>query len=303
MTSSDDQNIKTRVLSFLPPCRTGNAASPSLQELRVAANRMMEATELAPRVSISSRLIGGVACVVCSVPQARGTVVHVHGGGFRLGSASGWATFGSTLASACGLDVIMPDYGLAPEQPFPCALHEIAHAYVELAINDRGTPLLLSGDSAGGALAMSLALATSAAGITPSAVILFSPWLDLTLQSPTYTSCAATDAFFSRSAAEAAAELYLQGWSATDAIASPRFADLTDAPHTLIMASSAEVLLGDSMEMTKALALTGRPVDLHIFPEQPHDWPVLARNTEAARRSFEIAQKFTDRICASKNAI
>lgn len=287
------------MLSLLPPLRAGKAAPPSLQELRLAANRAMETSEHAPGVSISSRAVGGVACVVCSVANARGTIVHAHGGGFRLGSASGWATFGSQLAAACGLDVVMPEYGLAPEHPFPSALHEVGRAYVELAAESaHSARLLLSGDSAGGALAMSLALAAGAAGIAPAALILFSPWLDLTLQSSTFASRAKTDAFFSRTSAEAAAAMYLQGWPATDTLASPRFAALTHAPHTLILASGAEVLLGDSLDMAKALALAGKPVDLHIFPEQPHDWPVLARNTGAARRSFEIAQKFTQRICA-----
>jgi acetyl esterase/lipase len=169
----------------------------------------------------------------------------------------------------------------------------MSRVYAELVAAQGSARLLLSGDSAGGALAMSVALVAGAVGIAPSAAILFSPWLDLTVHAATFASRARSDTLFSRSSAEAAGEMYLQGWQATDPIASPRYGALEHAPHTLILTSGAEVLLQDSLDMAGALALARRPVDLHVFAEQPHDWPVLAPKTQATSRAFDIVQGFT----------
>jgi acetyl esterase/lipase len=173
----------------------------------------------------------------------------------------------------------------------------MSRVYAELAATQGSARLLLSGDSAGGALAMSVALVAGAVGIPPAAAVLFSPWLDLTVHGATFASRAQSDALFSRSSAEAAAEMYLQGWQAADPIASPRYGALKHAPHTLILTSGAEVLLDDSLDMARALALARRPVDLHVFVEQPHCWPVLAPKAKATGRAFDIVGAFTCLIC------
>jgi acetyl esterase/lipase len=176
----------------------------------------------------------------------------------------------------------------------------MARVYAEYVGAGGSAKLLLSGDSAGGALAMSVALVAGAVGAAPAAAILISPWLDLTLRAATFSSRAQSDTWFSRSSAEAAAQMYLQDWPATDPIASPLFGALEHAPPTLILASSAEVLLQDSLDMASALALARRPVDLHVFVEQPHDWPVLAPTTKAARQALDIARGFTRSILAGE---
>jgi len=243
----------------------------------------------APGVEVTSADLGGVRCVVCTPAGARGRLVHFHGGGYRLGSAGAWAPFGTRLAAACGLEVRLPDYALAPEHPFPAALHD-ALAVVEASAD--GDPLFLSGDSAGGGLALSAAILARRAGARIAGVALFSPWLDLTATSDAYRACADSDQLFSRAAATEAAATYLQGVATDDPLASPLFADLSDAPPTLVMVSAAEVLLQDSLSLARRCAELGRAVQLHVVPGQPHVWPVLRPEAPQSARALEAMAAF-----------
>jgi len=232
---------------------------------------------------------GGVNCVVCAPATSRGRLIHFHGGGYRLGEAASWAPFGTRLASACALEVWIPDYGLAPEHPFPGALHD-ALAVIEACAD--GTPLFVSGDSAGGGLALSAVILAARAATPIGGLALLSPWLDLTATAHTYRTCAASDQLFSHSSATEASEAYLQGEASDDPLASPLFADLGDAPPILVMVSASEVLLQDSLSLAGRCAAAGRAVQLHVVPGQPHVWPVLRPMEPASVRTLESMAAF-----------
>jgi len=239
----------------------------------------------------------GVPCVVCRPPSPRGVMVHFHGGGYRLGSARAWLPFGARLASATGVEVIVPDYRLAPEHPFPAALHDAAAILESVA---DASSLLISGDSAGGGLAMASALLAAGRERPPIGVVLLSPWLDLTVSAETYLSRAATDPLFSLASAREAAETYLQGEPAEHPLASPLLADLGRAPPTLIMASGAEVLLQDSLGLASRLALAGRDVSLHVAPDERHVWPVLTPDRPASEQALRMIGQFVGRLLAGR---
>jgi epsilon-lactone hydrolase len=273
---------------ILPPRRPGRDPSAQLVERR-RGSAVTAGQARAPGVEVASAELGGVSCVVCAPAGARGRLIHFHGGGYRLGSAAAWTPFGTRLASACGLEVRLPDYALAPERPFPAALHD-AMAAVEASAD--GGPLFVSGDSAGGGLALSAALLAQQSGARIEGVALFSPWLDLTVTSAAYRICANTDQLFSRAAATEAAETYLQGVAADDPLASPLFADLSGAPPILVMVSAAEVLMQDSLALAQRCAEVGRAVQLHVVPNQPHVWPVLRPAAPESARALEATAAF-----------
>jgi monoterpene epsilon-lactone hydrolase len=283
----------------LPPRRSGQAAPPNLLQRRVASEQM-GGQPLEVSVEIRSRVIAGVLCRVCTPVDPQGVIVDLHGGGYRLGSALAWTPFGSRLAAASGAQVIVPDYGLAPERPFPNALHDALG--VLAAVCDTSAPdrVALMGDSAGGGLAMACTLSAAKEKLDIAGAILLSPWLNLTNTAETFQSRAATDQRFSLEAATEASQAYLQGWSPTDPMASPLFGDFHAVPPTLLLVSSAEVLLQDSLDLAARLAKAGRSIDLHVFPGEPHVWPVLQPDTPAARRALSVVAEFTRRIFAPK---
>ncbi len=137
-------------------------------------------------------------------------------------------------------------------------------------------PVLLGGDSAGGGLATSLVVAALAADLPlPRGVILFSPWLDLTVSADSYGSRAQSDLLFSASSATAAADLYLQGWDPRDPLASPVLGDLHGFPPTLLFVGSEEVLLDDALALAHALSRAGSTVSLHAVAGMQHVWPTI----------------------------
>lgn len=285
----------------LPPRRPGAAASPELRARR-ERSAQMAADPRPSGIDVRFAEVAAVACAVCTPAAPRGRIVHFHGGGYRMGSAAAWAPFGARLADATGLSVHLPDYALAPEHPFPAALCD-ALAVVQALSAAASEPLILSGDSAGGGLALSCALLARAAGIEVAGLVLLSPWLDLTAAAASYQSCADSDALFSRAAATEAADLYLQGAPATDPLASPLFADLTQAPPILVMVSSAEVLVQDSVALAARIAARGGAVQLHVVPGEPHVWPVLRPEAPASRQALAWTADFAARCLAHRRLV
>lgn len=244
----------------LPPERQGRAAPQDVAEGRNALRKALAAggwkTAQAPREG----LLGGVRCLRFRPPGApAGLVLHLHGGGYRTGIPDMIGPFAEALATRCGVEVVLPQYRLAPEHPFPAGLADALACLEELAKERAdGWPLIVSGDSAGGGLAASLGV-LAAAGAAPriEGVMLLSPWLDLTVTALSYDAHAASDPLFSRAAAELAAELYLQGFDTRHPLASALHAPVTAYPPAFISAGSGEVLFDDAQRFHEKLQAIG----------------------------------------------
>lgn len=217
----------------------------------------------------------GTPCIVCSPADPIATVAYLHGGGFRLGQAASWKAWGTRLADASGARVVLIEYRLAPEAPYPNALHDCVTA-IEAIAATHGEPLIIGGDSAGGGLAASLTAAFRDAGsVNVAGAILISPWVDLTATAGSYESRKERDQLFSLDAATSGAELYLQGHDPTDPYASPLFADLAGFPPVQIFVGTEEVLLDDSLELAKRLDAAGVDVEVRIGAGMQHVWMTL----------------------------
>jgi acetyl esterase/lipase len=191
-----------------------------------------------------------------------------------VGHPEGWVGFASLLAEQAQARIVLPDYRLAPEHPFPAALND-ATAVLTSVTEEHGPPIV-AGDSAGGGLAAALVLVARATQLpAPLGTILISPWLDLTQSAETFGSNADCDLFFPLAVAIEAAEQYLQGHSASDPFASPLFADVADFPPSLILAGGDEALLADATRFVGRLALAGRHVEAMFVAEMQHTWPNL----------------------------
>lgn len=102
-------------------------------------------------------MIGGVDCVLVEASDARATMLYMHGGGFRVGEPATYIGLASRLAIRAGLRIVLAGYRLAPEHPFPAALHDVFSVYSALISGTAdGIPActpLMAGESAGGGLA------------------------------------------------------------------------------------------------------------------------------------------------------
>jgi monoterpene epsilon-lactone hydrolase len=234
-------------------------------------------------------LIPGVPAleVAPAAGAATGTLLYLHGGGYFFGSPRTHAGLAGQLAARCGARVILPDYRLAPEHPFPAALDDALAAWTALAAE--GRPLALAGDSAGGGLALALLARICAEGLPqPALTVALSPWTDLTLAGPSIRTNEPTEVLLPPERLAEVVDRYLAGTDPAHPFASPLFAQFPGAGPVLILASTAEILLDDSRRMAAALASQKVPVDLILEPSLPHVWPFFARYLPEADRTLDL---------------
>ncbi len=278
-------------MSGLPPERAGFAAPAEIAALRAGAEAALASGRWATRRPVEAQRIGG--CEVLRVSPTgtpRGRVLHFHGGGYRLGMPEMDAPFAEALADACGVEVLLPRYRLAPEHPFPCALNDGLALFDGLSGD---LPSFLSGASAGGGLAAAIA------SIRPGRIaglMLHSAWLDLSVTAPSYDTNAATDPLFSRVSAEAAAALYLQGEDPANPLASPLFADPAVFAGTLITVGAGEVLRDDARALATQLGGKARLLEV---PGMDHVAVTRDRDATGAAEVFGATCAFIDERIAA----
>lgn len=194
-------------------------------------------------------------------------VLYLHGGSYSAGSPDTHRGLAGALALATGRTVVVLDYRLAPEDPFPAGLNDALLAFDQLA----PARIALAGDSAGGGLSAATALALrDRAGAQPVAVGLISPWVDLTQSAGSYTTRADVDPMLTAAALTQAAEAYLAGTDPTTPYASPVFADLGGLPPVRVDVGSDEVLFDDSATLVERITAAGGAAELREWPEMIH---------------------------------
>jgi acetyl esterase/lipase len=280
--------------SRLPDERAGREAPPVIAELRRQMATAIEAGTWRTEPPPGEEMLGGVRVLRFAPPGARrGVVLHLHGGGFRLGCPEMIGPYAAALAARCGVEVVCPAYRLAPEHPFPAGLADARAVWRALSEHGEG-PRIISGDSAGGGLAASLAALCAVEGPRAQGLVLLSAWLDLTVTSPTYRTNAATDPLFSEASAQEAAGLYLQGHSPRDPLASPLFAPAADFPPTLVSIGEGEVLADDGRRFHEALRAAGVTTRLHPVAGMEHVAVTRSLALPGAQETFAAVATFID---------
>jgi monoterpene epsilon-lactone hydrolase len=196
------------------------------------------------------------------------------------------------------VEVVAPEYRLAPEYPFPAGLRDAfscLQALSESAQDD--VPLIVSGDSAGAGLAASLAVLVSASGSPRvDGLVLLSPWLDLTVSAASYAHNSATDTLFSKESAEGAAELYLQGLDRMHPLASPLHAAFSAYPPTFISVGRGEVLLDDGVRFHAKLQAQGFSSTLQVVDGMQHVAVVRGMDLPGSAETFARLTGFLEQV-------
>ena len=219
--------------------------------------------------------------------------LYLHGGGYTLGSHATHTAITSSLAKATGASVLVPDYRLAPEHPYPAPLDDALAAYQSLLGRFPAHAIAVAGDSAGGNLALLLVLALRDRGLPlPSSVLLLSPWTDLTLSGESVSRLADADPLLSRAWLERASPAFRGPIAADDPRVSPLFADLRGLPRTLIQVGSDEILLSDSERFAERARAAGVDLHLEIEPGLWHDFQIHAGVLHVADAAVARLAKF-----------
>jgi epsilon-lactone hydrolase len=284
----------------LPAERPGYFAPPDLAERRAQMAEWVAAGAFdGEQEPVETTLAGLRTLHFVPDGERRGTMLQLHGGGFRIGRPEFENKYASLLVARCGIEVFVPQYRLAPENPFPAGFND---AWAALCALRRAVdaPLILGGDSAGAGLAAGLtAKAATEGGPRIDGLVLLSPWLDLTVSAPAYLANAASDPMFSEESARTAAELYLQGLEPHHPLASPLFAPGAGFPPTLISVGTGEVLADDSLRFHAQLEEAGVQSQLVAIDGMEHVAVVRGMDQAGAAETFEAVAEFVDRICGA----
>ena len=199
-------------------------------------------------------------------------ILYCHGGGYSTGSRVYARTLTTKLAMSTSMDVLSFDYRLAPEHPYPAATEDAMKVWNYLMLLGYGArDVILAGDSAGGNLALSLALQLKAQKrLLPRGLILMSPWTDLTASGQSHETKAAIDPVLNAGYLAEMTGNYAAKDKLNDPFISPLFGDYEGFPPVYIQVGENEVLLDDSVMLYRKLLHANVSVRLDRFPGMWH---------------------------------
>ncbi len=255
--------------------------TPDVAEVRARFEKMGDFLGGAPDGKCEKVDAGGVPAEWVTAPgcdPAR-AVLYLHGGGYVIGSIHTHRRLAYDISAASGARVLVIDYRLAPEHPFPAALEDAAKAWRWL-LQQQGfatSRLAIAGDSAGGGLTLAtlVNLRDQKLGL-PACAVAISPWVDLEGVGNSITARAAQDPMVQKDGLLWMAGLYLNGKDAKTPLAAPLHADLKGLPPILVQVGTAETLLDDATRIAERLHAAGVDVRLAIWPNMLHVFPLFA---------------------------
>lgn len=245
---------------------------------------------------------GGVSCERHGSSRAC-AVLYLHGGAFFAGSPRTHRLLARALSRELGASVFVCDYRLAPEHPYPAALEDVLASWQGLLeLGYRPDQLIVAGDSAGAGLALSLALALRDSDQPlPVALLLISPFTDLSLGSDAMHSLATRDPVLSRQILARAADWYRQALPADDPRISPRYAELNGLPPMLVQVGSEEILLDDALALERQARAAGVCIECQIWPGLWHDFQLFQGTVPEAALALEAMSRFIDAVFAGED--
>jgi epsilon-lactone hydrolase len=268
---------------------------------RIEARKQYDALleGVAPRadVTFESDTVGGVPGLWVHPASSRPdeALLHLHGGWFNAGSAWAYRHLVGHIAARAGTRAFVPDYRLAPEHPFPAAVDDVLATY--RGMDESGIRrIAITGDSAGGNLALVLASYVAGKAVSAKAILVgvavLSPVTDLTLSGATYETRAEADPYFTRQQVAGLVRSYLGSAEANDPLASPLHGRLSGLPPIRIHVGDDEVLLDDSRRYVERAVAAGADARLDVWAGMPHGFPASVGMIKASAQALDAIGTF-----------
>lgn len=214
-----------------------------------------------------------------------------HGGGYVVGSMYSHRKLFGHIAKAVGCRALIVDYHRAPENPHPGPVNDMVTAYRWLLECEGLKPqhVALTGDSAGGALALTTIAAARESGLPlPVATMPMSPWSGMDLSGETYETNKHRDALVSRDTTQNLGSLFIgEKGDPKDPLANPLYTDYSNFPPMYLTVGDAETLLDDSRRIAERAKKAGVDVRLEVFPDMQHVFQFLAGTAPEADNAIK----------------
>ena len=295
--SPEDKDVMVGLRAMVEPNK-GKMQGPTA---RAAFDAIMMRVAPPEGVSYRQETVGGVSGWWCSPETVRSgaTIVHLHGGWFNWGSAEAFRHLVGHIARSASADAFVPDYRLAPDHPFPAALENAEACYRALAA-DGARRIALTGDSAGGNLALALLVRPVARARPPAGVAVLSPVTDLAMTGPSWETRATIDPYFTRSQVASLIASYLDGVDPTGAQLSPLNGELAGLPPIHVHVGDDEVLLDDSRRYVERAVTAGVEASLDVWEGMPHGFLTgVGRLMAASQALTKIGGFLSERFIAA----
>lgn len=249
-----------------------------------------------PDVTIEPGRIAGVPVETVSTPTTGGkTILYLHGGGYFMGGIHSYRRNALRLAFRCKAKVILVDYRLAPEFPYPAALDDSISVYRELTKSIAPSDIIIAGDSAGGGLTIStlLRLRDEKAPL-PAGAFVLSPFLDLTASFPSYDTRRGREVWLNRRHIAAWAPWYAGKTAMNHPYLSPVFGDFVGFPPVFVLTGEEEVLHDEAEELVRKLREAGARVEFEVGPKMQHVWMFSLPFLDESKKSMKSIAKFVE---------
>lgn len=293
MPSPEFQTVLAMLQQQMP------SENATVEQLRAGIELLAQLFPVPPDVSCEKVRAGSVPCEWVDTPgiDPQRVVIYLHGGGYMIGSPNSHRDLAQRLSRAARARVLVVDYRLAPEHPYPAAVEDALAAYRWLlGAGFRPERTAIAGDSAGGGLTVALLVAIRDAKLAlPAAGVCLSPWTDMEASGESYQTRAALDPMLKRGEILRFAQAYLDGQDPRLPLASPVYADLSGLPPLLIHVGTAEVLYDDSTRLAERARQAGVDVTLEPWEDMIHVWhafaPILPEGQQAIERIGEFVRQ------------
>jgi acetyl esterase/lipase len=289
-------SLRARFVNRLLRTTTKGLWRPGLDIVEVrrhTANMEARLVRRPPTIAMESVDAGGVPATWFGAAERAhtGTLLYLHGGAWCLHLPRIYARFAALLSNLTGMRVLLPEYRLAPEQPFPAGIDDCLAVYRwMLEQGCRQRPFALAGDSAGGSLSLvTMMRARDARLPLPDCAALLSPSTDLTMSAPSARYNAQLDPMFSPAAQDLLPDVYCPGQDRRNPLLSPLFGNWNGLPPLLFHAGSTEMLLDDSVRAHDRATQAGVPAEIEVYVGLPHVWHMFAWLPEAHLATRQVA--------------
>lgn len=295
-------SFRARLLNRFLRLTTKSRWRPGLDILEVrmhAAKMDARLGRFAPPIAMESVAIDGVPATWFGEPalSSKGTLLYLHGGAWCLHLPAVYRRLATTLVELTGMRVLLVDYRLAPEHPFPAGIDDCFTVYrwlIEQGYTER--PFALAGDSAGGSLSLvTLMRARDALLPLPDCAALLSPSTDLTISGPSSRYNAEADPMFSPAASDLLPDTYCPGQDRGNPLLSPLFGNWNGLPPLLFHAGSTEMLLDDSVRAQDRARQAGVDAEIEVWVELPHVFHVFTWIPESRLGLRAVAEFILDK--------
>ncbi|MEE4746422.1 alpha/beta hydrolase [Pseudomonas alliivorans] len=285
-------------LSDLVPVLKGLDTTTKMSDIRDAYATMLAQNPAPVGVRFEAVDMGGVPGTLVTPDEIKtdAVVMYIHGGAYIVGRPDGYHGIGGNYAKMLGARVYMPDYRLAPEHTFPASIDDTLRAY-EWLLEQKipANRIAFSGESAGGAMVVSVMVAAKSRGLPlPAVGSSISPWANLEHTGASMSNREGLDPLNAKSVLDILARTFLGDTLANHPLASPVFADVTGLPPILVQIGENELMLSDAMRLATHLADNRVRVNLEVWPAMFHAWHFYAAILLEGQQAMESSVRFIE---------